>query len=99
MASLSDQLGHLADQGLVAALPALEAYVAARAARVSDHSMSDETRRQKDLEEVPQNWEAMLAAQLMLTHTAICQGAVDLWRTRMREVRSLVSCYAGRTAD
>ncbi|GEM10388.1 C6 transcription factor [Rhodotorula toruloides] len=95
VASLSDQLGHLADQGLVAALPALEAYVAARAARVSDHSMSDETRRQKDLEEVPQNWEAMLAAQLMLTHTAICQGAVDLWRTRMREAAQIINVVGG----
>lgn len=91
MASLSDQLGHLADQGLAAALPALEAYAAARTERAADQSMSDEARREKDLEEVPQNWEAMLAARLMLTQTAICQGAVDLWRIRMREVCSLAS--------
>uniref|UniRef100_A0A0K3CG41 FGENESH: predicted gene_6.325 protein n=1 Tax=Rhodotorula toruloides TaxID=5286 RepID=A0A0K3CG41_RHOTO len=95
MASLSDQLGHLADQGLVAALPALEAYAAARAERSADQSMSDETRREKDLEEVPHNWEAMLAARLMLTHTAICQGAVDLWRTRMREAAQIINLVGG----
>ncbi|BGP26653.1 hypothetical protein JCM10295v2_005606 [Rhodotorula toruloides] len=95
MASLSDQLGHLADQGLVAALPALEAYAAVRAERAADQSMSDETRREKDLEEVPQNWEAMLAARLMLTHTAICQGAVDLWRTRMREAAQIIKLVGG----
>ncbi|BGO91363.1 hypothetical protein NBRC10512v2_003633 [Rhodotorula toruloides] len=95
MASLSDQLGHLADQGLVAALPALEAYAAARAERAADQSMSDETRREKDLEEIPQIWEAMLAARLMLTHTAICQGAVDLWRTRMREAAQIINLVGG----
>lgn len=89
MATLSDQLGHLADEEISAALPELEAYAARRAnARCASVDRSEE-------ETPPGNWEVLLAARLMLTQAAICQGAVDLWRVRLGEAAHVIDLVGG----
>ncbi|POY72130.1 hypothetical protein BMF94_4862 [Rhodotorula taiwanensis] len=89
MATLSDQLGHLADEEISAALPELETYAARRkkAATTRAAAATDE--------EPPKNWEVLLAARLMLTQAAICQGAVDLWRVRLGEAAHIINLVGG----
>ncbi|BGP57310.1 hypothetical protein JCM8202v2_004950 [Rhodotorula sphaerocarpa] len=90
MATLSDQLGHLADSEISAALPELEAYAARRAQRPAEtvaHGAASDS--------PPANWEVLLAARLMLTQAAICQGAVDLWRVRLGEAAHVVNLVGG----
>ncbi|GAA5879998.1 hypothetical protein JCM3774_005471 [Rhodotorula dairenensis] len=84
MATLSDQLGHLADEEISAALPELEAYAARRANTGA-----------AGREDPPSNWEVLLAARLMLTQAAICQGAVDLWRVRLGEAAHVINLVGG----
>jgi len=89
MAHLSEQLGHLADSGLQEALPALDAYAAAREQRAREGQERDPD----DADEPP--WEAMLAARLMQTQAAICSGSVELWRVRMRDAAKVVELAGG----
>ncbi|GAA6006614.1 uncharacterized protein JCM10292_006008 [Rhodotorula paludigena] len=82
MATLSDQLGHLADAGLHAALPTLQEHAAQRTSGTAASPP-------------PSNWEAMLAARLMQTQAAICRGSVERWRVRMREAAHVVALVGG----
>lgn len=84
MATLSDQLGHLADEEISAVLPDLEAYAARRTNAGAGNR-----------EDPPSNWEVLLAARLMLTQAAICQGAVDLWRVRLGEAAHVIDLVGG----
>lgn len=96
MATLSDQLGHLADEEISAALPALEAYAARRANNAGCASFDRDRDRSSGEEETPPgNWEVLLAARLMLTQAAICQGAVDLWRVRLGEAAHVIDLVGG----
>ncbi|GAA5993511.1 hypothetical protein JCM10908_000625 [Rhodotorula pacifica] len=93
MATLSDQLGHLADEEISAALPELEAYAARRA---NSRSGSAAARSSSDEDDpAPSVWEVLLAARLMLTQAAICQGAVDLWRVRLGEAAHVIDLVGG----
>lgn len=94
MATLSDQLGHLADEEISAALPELEAY-AARRANARSASVDGNRDRSSSEEAPPGNWEVLLAARLMLTQAAICQGAVDLWRVRLGEAAHVIDLVGG----
>lgn len=94
MATLSDQLGHLADEEISAALPELEAY-AARRANARGASVDHDRSSEEEEGTPPGNWEVLLAARLMLTQAAICQGAVDLWRVRLGEAAHVIDLVGG----
>ncbi|GAA6042681.1 hypothetical protein JCM8097_003743 [Rhodosporidiobolus ruineniae] len=88
MARLSDELGAMAEKDLEAdEVPRL------RAEREEQRNGSERAETATSGEKV--DWEAMLAAEIMLSQASICRGDVAQWRVRLRAAASIVSLVGG----